>query len=403
MRPKKHKVLVTDGNERATIAVIRSLGRKGIIVGVIGYKKNSLGFYSKYCKNRHVISPPTKNVNQFLKELLEILSKFDYDIILPITDTTNLIFSKNRRKIESMIEKVGGNELEVFMKSLDKMQTLKIAKKIDMSIPKTICPLTKEKLIDKIEKINYPCVIKPRFGSYIKGNETLSAGIKIAKSKKELIEKYEKISSKIPKPLIQEMLTGDERGIFLLIDKGRVIASFAHKRIRSFKPRGGASVLRKSTELDKTLKSHSIKLLREMNWNGPAMVEFKYNQRKKEYQLMEVNGRFWGSLALPIYAGIDFPYLYYKLLTGKNVTPVKTYKLEIKSRYLAGDIVNLFNTLKANPKKIKLRTKLKSIKNFLKSFEGKMKYDFFPKDDYRVGIMSIYFFFKNNMIKMWRK
>ena len=32
-----------------------------------------------------------------------------------------------------------------------------------------------------------------------------------------------------------------------------------------------------------------------------------------EPKLIEVNPRFWGSLALAIYAGIDFPYLLYKL------------------------------------------------------------------------------------------
>ena len=39
------------------------------------------------------------------------------------------------------------------------------------------------------------------------------------------------------------------------------------------------------------------------------MMEYKQDRRTGTPLLMEVNGRFWGSLQLAIDAGVDFPYL----------------------------------------------------------------------------------------------
>ena len=37
------------------------------------------------------------------------------------------------------------------------------------------------------------------------------------------------------------------------------------------------------------------------------MVEFKLDARDGVAKLMEINGRFWGSLQLAVDAGVDFP------------------------------------------------------------------------------------------------
>ena len=48
------------------------------------------------------------------------------------------------------------------------------------------------------------------------------------------------------------------------------------------------------------------RLLTALNWHGVAMVEFKIDATGQHW-LMEINPRLWGSLALSIDAGVDFP------------------------------------------------------------------------------------------------
>lgn len=75
------------------------------------------------------------------------------------------------------------------------------------------------------------------------------------------------------------------------------------------------------------------------------MVEFKICKRTGIPKLMEINGRFWGSLPLAIAAGIDFPHLYYRLVCGENVSVKQAYKFWLISRHFWGDLANLRSAL----------------------------------------------------------
>ena len=67
------------------------------------------------------------------------------------------------------------------------------------------------------------------------------------------------------------------------------------------------SVYRESVAADPDLVRRSRALLDAFGWCGVAMVEYKLDERTGTPYLMEVNGRFWGSLQLAIDAGVDFP------------------------------------------------------------------------------------------------
>jgi len=71
------------------------------------------------------------------------------------------------------------------------------------------------------------------------------------------------------------------------------------------------------------------------------MIEFKTNPADGIPRLMEINGRFWGSLPLAIAAGVDFPYLYYAVATGRPVAPVIHYREGVISRHFLGDFRHL--------------------------------------------------------------
>jgi hypothetical protein len=87
---------------------------------------------------------------------------------------------------------------------------------------------------------------------------------------------------------------------------------------------------------------------------------------------MEVNARFWGSLQLAIDSGVDFPWLLYQIAIGKKPDFVNNYKIGLKSRWLLGDLDNLYLTLKENKK---FNFKIKSIIKFLNFFSKDVYYE----------------------------
>jgi len=65
--------------------------------------------------------------------------------------------------------------------------------------------------------------------------------------------------------------------------------------------------------------------------------------------LMEVNGRFWGSLQLSIDAGTDFPNLWVSILNGKSIEPSVTYTEGLTLRWLCGDVKRFLYILGGPP------------------------------------------------------
>ena len=117
--------------------------------------------------------------------------------------------------------------------------------------------------------------------------------------------------------LLQERVVGPGVGIFLLIWDGVLRATFAHRRLREKPPSGGVSVYRESIAADPALVERSRQLLAHFGWQGVAMVEYKVDERTGIPVLMEINGRFWGSLQLAVDAGVDFPRLLIDCAEGK--------------------------------------------------------------------------------------
>jgi len=92
------------------------------------------------------------------------------------------------------------------------------------------------------------------------------------------------------------------------------------------------------------------------------MVEFRLDDRDKIPKLMEINPRFYGSVYQAIASGVEFPYLLYRMLLDGDIKPVTKYKLNVKTRYLHGDIIAFPDNFFHSKEKIGL---LKDFLNFL--------------------------------------
>ena len=141
--------------------------------------------------------------------------------------------------------------------------------------------------------------------------------------------------------LVQQRITGPGLGVFLLAWDGRTLAAFAHRRIREKPPTGGVSVYRESVAVAPELREYSERLLERFHWRGVAMVEFKQDAATGTPYLMEINGRFWGSLQLAIDAGVDFPEMLLGVTMGEAREPMRGFTEGVRCRWLWGDVDHL--------------------------------------------------------------
>src|SRR5262249_49191106 len=68
------------------------------------------------------------------------------------------------------------------------------------------------------------------------------------------------------------------------------------------------------------------------------MVEFKYDPATGRSWLMEINPRLWGSVALAIDAGVDFPYGLFCVATDADPGPQPAYRQPYYTRPLPADL-----------------------------------------------------------------
>jgi len=141
--------------------------------------------------------------------------------------------------------------------------------------------------------------------------------------------------------IIQEMLPrGGEISVHILFDtESRPVALTVQKNIRSYPPEGGSSTLRE-TVADEEAADLTINIFSAMKWTGLASAKYARDPRDGMLKLLSISPMVWGSMHLSILAGVDFPYLLYRLAAGDKIEPDLSYKTGIKCRWLLpGDLL----------------------------------------------------------------
>ena len=381
-------VFVTDGDQRATLAVVRALGRARISVTVGSNSPSSLAGSSRYCAKRVCYPSPLEEGAKFQTSLCDEMLGSRYRVLLPMTDVTMRLVAQMSKVLAPAVRLPIPTEDQIGL-AQDKRYILLLAHKLGLACPETFMLHESESLADVAQRVRYPLVIKPRFSQFLRNGRWVSGSIEYAHDPESLMVKYGESHAQIPFPLVQEKIDGEGRGVFLLVWNGQLKAAFCHRRLREKPPWGGVSVYRESIALDEELVQKSLALLQAIGWQGPAMVEFKVDRRDGQAKLMEVNGRFWGSLQLAIDAGINFPLLLYRLANEEDVPSQFDYQVGVKSRWLLGDLDHLlirFTTSgEVNGFSRHNVSKLRACLDFMKLYEPNLYYEVFRFEDPNPG------------------
>lgn len=339
-------VLVMDGEQRSSLAVVRSLGSRGIEVHVVAASEESLAGTSRFASACIVAPSPARSPLQFQQWFKELAGQGAYEMLLPMTDASvNLV--TRATGLDATDSRIPLPSHRVCMTIQDKGTVMRVAQQVGVPIPATWQPDSESDLNELFTKISFPVVIKPRFSASLDGDRWTRGPVSYAHNADELRGAFSKSLEQGFAPLIQEMLYGEGRGVFLFVWNGELKAAFCHRRLREKPPWGGVSVLRDSVPYDVQLVDDSFRLLKSLGWDrGAAMVEYKRDSRDGRLKLMEINGRFWGSLQLAIDAGMDIPAMACQAVRGESVPAQTDYLVGMVSRWFLGDLDHLLISLR---------------------------------------------------------
>lgn len=331
----KGRVLVTDGDQRAALAVVRSLGRAGYEVNVCSFRPRSIAGASRYSSGRYKVPDPLRHSESFLSDLERLVTATRVDVLIPISEASLLAVLPKRERFSCTIPFAAA---DAFDQVCDKQAVLQMARTHGIAVPGQAVIATAADISPLDDGLRFPLVLKPSRSVAGQEGKRIRTGVAYASNARELSEQLKRIPADAYPVLLQQRVDGPGLGMSVLVWEGVLVAAFAHRRVREKPPSGGVSVLRESIPLDQMLLTRSLALLRDFKWKGVAMVEYKLDSRTGVPYLMEINGRFWGSLQLAIDAGVDFPNLLVQLALGTPPSPIMTYEIGVRSRWEWGDM-----------------------------------------------------------------
>lgn len=372
-------VVVPAQHGGSSLACLRSLGRRGVRTIGVAPSADAPALHSRYCDEAVVVPSPEADLAGYGDALLSLAERPDVVTVVPLYEPDAYVLAKRRGEFAEHVA-TPWPTFETVRAVQDRHRLFRTAADAGVAIPAT-------GLLDDWDADDWAAregrtVVKPRYTLVVEDGRVRYPGVTVLDPGEE--PDYERLVAEMGHvPLVQAYVPGEfECGFFALFDRGEAVATFQHRRVRSYTYAGGASVYRRSFR-DPALTAEGMALLTALDWHGPAMVECKRDPRDGSYRLVEVNPRFWGSLPLAVAAGVDFPGHYYDLATGGVAEPTFDYEVGVGCHVLRGEASYLHSVARYEFDHRDRPSLLGATRDVLVSIAREPRFDYLATDDPR--------------------
>ena len=321
-------VLSCRGGAQGELGLVRSLGRKGVRVVLVG-EHASISSTSRYCSEAHVFPELFDDADAGVEYLVTLAGREAVrPVLFPTADPDLLFVSRMRRKLEAYFHLFVSTE-EIVENLIDKGRFFEFAQRFDLPTPKTSTLDAKSDMSEIAAAYTFPVILKPLIPQNW-GNTRIKEIVNNKKavlvdSTQELIELHRSISEIDDRLALQEYVPGRDDRLFSLhayIDRsGKVIGSFTGQKIRTCPAYAGIGCYVRGNDSPK-LRKLGLDILKRMDYRGLALAQFKQHSETGEFLLLEINPRLssWNSLATA--SNVDLPYAAYCDCAGIAMPPI---------------------------------------------------------------------------------
>jgi len=346
----KNKAVILGSNYYIGLSIIRCLGKEGIHTVAMDYvKESTYGADSRYLKEQIIVPHYKKNEKELLKFMVDYAKKEKQKpVLFPSGDPYVEFIDRNFDALKEgylFPMDVKGKWTDIMMK--DTLE--KLATKYGMPIPESV-ELNDPMIFEKVDKnIGYPCILKPTESTMFVAKFRVKNFIL---NNKEELEKYRKtIQENGLDGVIQRIIPGFDDHMYTYDAYLDVNSEVTHwmtcQKHRQFPINFGASVYTEQ-RLVPELHEMSRKFYKEIGYKGFGEIEYKKDEKTGKYYLIEINTRTTNLNSLLEKAGVNFPLLAYKEMTGEKIKKEnKTYDSRIYFRYLYEDLLAIREYVRA--------------------------------------------------------
>jgi D-aspartate ligase len=307
------------GADYRALGIVRSLGRRGIPVGVVKIGDYPIATTSRF--TRFSVPWPDGDDAAHIDYLLGLAESHQLEgwTLLPSSDKAAALLG---RHIEPLSKRfvVAAPRWEILRWAYDKRLTYQLAAELGLDRPWTLHPSDRREL--EQATVTFPVILKPTVKDVVNAF-TVEKAWRID-DRDSLLERYDEACELVRRDtiMVQELVPGSgatQLSFAALCRDGRPIVSCVARRTRQYPMDFGRWSTHAETVDEPAIEHAACRLLAAMRISGLVEVEFKRDSRTGRDRLLDVNARIWGWHTLGIRAGVDFPYALWLESNGRAV------------------------------------------------------------------------------------
>ena len=363
--------VVTGASYRA-LAVVRSLGRRGVPLRVVRSDEHALAAASRYAGPR-LAWPDAGGEQARVDYLCRLADREGLRgwVLIPTHDEEAALVARHHGVLAERY-RLTTPPWETLRTAYDKRATHAAGARLGLAQPWTLFPRAADDLAEAEPRL--PVVVKP---AYKESSNRLTVDKAWRADDTETLRRRYEEACELVDPdilMIQELIPGDgaaQLSYAALCSDGEVLASLTARRTRQFPMDFGRASTFVETIDDPDTERDARRLLSAMRFTGLVEVEFKRDDRTGAGLLLDVNPRPWGWQSLGGRAGVDFPYLLFRMASGATV-PSSRAVLGVRWVRMTTDVLAVAGELRAGRL---------SAWSYLRSLRRPLEFAVFARDD----------------------
>jgi len=334
---RKPPVLILGGAQNA-LSIARSLGRRGIDI-YISVFEDEHALHTRYRTQCFPYSNK-ETVHEFWMDLLfgENSHFLHGSVIFACGDDGVEFVAQNKNILENKFI-LDDSMPEIQLAMLDKKNTLRMAKSLNIHIPNYWKIENIEDLGNIASEVVFPVIIKP-IHSHLFQRQFNNKKYFFVNDLEELHDYMKKVFDANLRVMISEFIPGPDSLLWYystyIDSNGKPLFHFTKKIIRRFPKNEGLSCYQES-EWNEEIAELGLKFFKGINFRGLGNVEFKKDPRDGYLKVIECNARFIAPEELFVRCGVDIASIVYNHLVGLPVPEVNSYKQNVGFWYPVRD------------------------------------------------------------------
>jgi len=316
--------------QESGLAILRSLGRRGVRVVGLSADPEAPGAASRYGRFRHAPDSLTAPA-ALLDSLLVLARELGERAVLFPTNDADLAFLDHHRAALAESFTLALSSQPPLRELTDKTRLAELAETHGIAVPTTRRVRSRQELRGVIDTLAYPAVIKPIDTSAwrtpaFRERFDLRKGWLVGDCE-ECEAAYRRLVEATPEVLVQEWIPGPDDSYDIVGavtgPGGQPLGAFAGRKLMQHPPGIGLGCLLQSVD-DPTLLDEALGFLERIGYRGICEIEFKRDARTGQRRLIEINPRHWDQHGLAPHLGVDLTWIYYRDLIGLPPEPLAT-------------------------------------------------------------------------------